>query len=522
MATLPDGLGSAEDLKKRFAIAKTRRELWRSILQDMYDFCLPNRETFNFHTPGQRKSRHLFDSTGVESLQTFVSIITSSLTPDSSKWMKYEAGSDIPEEDKKNINKELEKATDAFFKHMSHSDFPSQVNVSHQDMAISTGCLMVEQGNDIDEPLLKFTAIPLSELYIEPTSLARIHTFWREYDVKAQEILIKFPEADIPSKLKKIIEKSPMADVKIVDGSQVFNFKTKTYHQVVMWENEILFTQSYGTSAPGIIYRWSKVAGESYGRGPADMAMSDIRSLNKVKEYMLMGAALTLMPPMMGVSDTIFNPHTASLTPGSIIAVSSVDKAPLKTIEMGGDLRLAQFEVEEMKNNIRKLFFADPLGDITDPVRSATENIIRQQEMLKKRGANLGRLKSEFIFPLVERVTHILSDAGKIPPIKMDGREVTLKMSSPLASMEQTENIDNVVVFLNIMQNLPEQVQLLGASLESVPSYLQENLNLPEEFARSKEQIEAAQQTIIESAQNELAQGGPPGAPPPQGAPPVG
>lgn len=507
MITLPPGLGGAEDIKKRFSAAAERRDMWRSILQDMYDFCIPNRETFNFHSPGTRKARHLFDSTGVEALQSFVSVITASLTPNSSKWMKYEAGSDIPDNEKKKVNQALEDATSTFFKHLSHSDFQSQVNISHQDMAISTGCLMIEQGNDIDEPLLKFTAIPLAELYIEPTSMPRIHTFFRKHAIKAQEVKLKFPEAEISEKLQKQIDKAPTSDVVIIDGGQVFNFKDKTYHQIVMWDGEIIFHQSYGTSPPGVIYRWSKVSGETYGRGPADMAMADIRTINKVKELILKNAALVLSPPILAESDTIFNPHTARIQPGVILAVSNIDKAP-RPLEVGGDIRVGQFILEDLKANIQKVFFADPLGDVTDPVRSATENIIRQQEMLKKRGANFGRLQSEFIFQLVDRVTQILVNAGKIPAIKVDGRDVTLKMESALSSMEQQENIDNVLMFLNIMQGLPEQVQLLGASLESVPQFIVENLNLPEKLARTEDQIKAAQKQLVAQAQQAQQQGG--------------
>lgn len=513
MITLPNGLGSAEDIKKRFSVASERRQLWRSILQDMYDFCIPNRETFNFHSPGSRKSRHLFDSTGVEALQTFVSVITSSLTPESSKWMKYEAGSDIPDEEKKGVNEQLELATKIFFKNMSHSDFSSQVNIAHQDMAISTGCLMIEEGNDIDEPLLKFTAIPLSELYIEPTSLSRIHTFFRKHSIKAQEVTIKFPGAEISEKLQKIIDNSPTSDIEIIDGSQVFNFKDKTYHQIVLWDNEVIFHQEYGDSAPGIIYRWSKIAGETYGRGPADMAMADIRTINVVKEYLLKNAALTLSPPLMGASDGIFNPHTVRVTPGSVMTVSDVANPPLVPLQVGGDIRVGQFVLEDLKANIQKVFFADPLGDITDPVRSATENVIRQQEMLKKRGANFGRLQSEFIFPMVARITKILVGAGKLPDIKVDGRDVTLKMASTLSSVEQSENVNNVLMYVNSIQALPEQVQMMGASLESVPQFLVENLNLPEKLARTEDQIKAAQQQILDQAQEQGADGSSPTGP---------
>jgi len=506
MITLPPGLGSAEDIKKRFAKAQERRELWRSILQDMYDFCIPNRETFNFHNPGQRKSRHLFDSTAPEAVNTFVSMITSSTTPDDAKWMNYEAGTDIPDNERKDVDKALEKATEVFSKFMSHSDFHNQINISHQDMAISTGCLMIEEGNNLDEPLLKFTAIPLPELYLEPTSMPKVHTFFRKYCVKAQEIELKFPEADISDKLRKLIDNSPTTDVEIVDGSQVFNFKTKTYHQVVMWDSEVIFHQDYGDTPPGIIYRWSKVAGETYGRGPVDMVMADIRTVNKVKEYTLKSAALTLSPPLLAVSDGIFNPHTARVEPGTIMPVSSIDS--VSVLQVGGDLRVGAFIIEDLQANIRKGLFADPLGEVNDPVRSATENILRNQEMIKKRGANFGRLKSEFITPLVARVTEILVKNGKIAPFKVDGREVALKIESPVASSEQQKNVDNVALFMSLLQGMPEEEQRIGAALESVPEFLVKNLNLPEELARSKEDIEKIKQQLLEQAQSLAAEGG--------------
>jgi len=422
--------------------------------------------------------------------------------------MKYEAGADIPEDDKKRVDQGLEAATETFFKYLSYSDFHSQINTSHQDMSLSTGCIIIEEGDDIDEPLLKISSIPLAELYIEPTSMARPHTFFRKHSVKAQEIMLKFPEAQLSDKQRETIARNPSSDVDIIDGGQVFNFEDKTYHQIVMWDDAVIFHQSYEKSAPGVIYRWSKVSGETHGRGPVDMAMADIRTVNKVKEYLLKNAALTLTPPLLGVSDSIFNPHSARIAPGTIMAVSSTDN--LKALDVGGDLRVGQFVIEDLQANIRKIMFADPLGDITDPVRSATENIIRNQDMIKKRGANFGRFKSEFMVPFVNRCTDILVKRGKIAPIKTDGREVALKTTSVMGNAEQQENIDNALVYLNSLQALPPEEQRIGANLEAIPSFLVKNLNLPEELARSADQIRTIKEELKQAMAQQQQQGGQP------------
>jgi hypothetical protein len=49
------GLGSVTDMLKRFDVARKRWNLWRSLHQEAYDFAAPERETFRFRSPGQRK-----------------------------------------------------------------------------------------------------------------------------------------------------------------------------------------------------------------------------------------------------------------------------------------------------------------------------------------------------------------------------------------------------------------------------------------------------------------------------------
>jgi len=68
---LPKGLGSVEDLVSRIKSARERWELWRSLHQEAYDYSMPDRETYRFHSPGQRKNRHVFDSTATLGISQF-------------------------------------------------------------------------------------------------------------------------------------------------------------------------------------------------------------------------------------------------------------------------------------------------------------------------------------------------------------------------------------------------------------------------------------------------------------------
>lgn len=512
MADIPKGLGSLNDLLKRFGAARQRRELWRSLYQDAYDYAIPQKETFNFHAPGERKNRHVYDSTAVNGVEKFASRVMSSLTPPWMQWMDFQAGSDIPEDQRDAVNQQLEDFTKIFFNYLNHSDFSMQSNEADMDLAIGTGALMVEEGDEsVGEPLLKFTSIPLSELYLEPSAGPRIETFWRKHYIEARSVARRWPDGDYGNQLTKLMENEPDAKVDIIDGI-LFNPQDGMFWQVVIYEagKQVIFSQAF-ESNPGIVYRWSVIPGETYGRGPVIKVLPDILTANKVKEFILKNAALAVAGVYTGVDDGIFNPYTARIHPGTILPVSSnaSTNPTLRPLERSGDFNVAGIVLEDLHANINKALFADPLGDVTDPVRSATENIIRQQEMLRNAGASFGRLKTEKLEPLVRRCVDILKKNGKLPDIRVDGREVTLRMASPLAKAEQQENFTNYQLWMSSLQALPPEIQAASVQLENIPTWTAEQLGLPTgELVRTEEEIAEIQKAVAQQAQAQIEGGG--------------
>ena len=164
--------------------------------------------------------------------------------------------------------------------------------------------------------------------------------------------------------------------------------------------------------------------------------------------------------------------------------------------------------LEDLRENIRKALFIEPLGDITDPVRSATEITIRQQEMLKNAGASIGRLKSELIEPLVRAVVDILSSLGKMAPIIVDGKEVTIKQMSPLAKAEDLEDFQNSQLWWSNVAQLPPEVMMGSVKIEDLPRFWQQKLGVPANLVRSNEEREALAQQVQQAAEIQLEQGG--------------
>ena len=216
--SLPSELGGMSTVLKRFGKAKERRELWRSLLQEAYDFALPQKETFNFHSPGQKKNRHIYDSTAVMGVRTYAARIQSAHTPPWKHWMNFVAGTDTPKKERDAVNAKLEESTEIFFNHLDESDYSNQSTESDQDLAISTGAMFFEEGNELaGEPLFKFTSIPLAQLYLEAGDGAK-NTGWREHEVEARNVPLMWPQGDFGKDLNDKIEKSPDEKVKIINA----------------------------------------------------------------------------------------------------------------------------------------------------------------------------------------------------------------------------------------------------------------------------------------------------------------
>ncbi|MHC1627742.1 MAG: portal protein, partial [Candidatus Nezhaarchaeales archaeon] len=374
----------ANDLKRiKGAIALW--DMWRSLHQEASDFSCPNRETFNDYSAGQRKNRHVYDSTAVIGLQQFSNRIQSSLMPPWVEWLNFVAGDEIPEIEKTNADKLLEQITKQFFSVINHSNFYTEIAPALVDLGIGTGAIAIEENPLGATSPIRFVNIPLAELYLEKPSGGAVENVWRKQKVKPEHIKQLWPQAKMTSKLEDMAKKPDSAEVILWNG-QVYDPETKMYEHKVIYEAEKheVFSQKFEEKRI-LVFRWHVTPQEVYGRGPIIQMLPDIRTVNIMQEFILRNAAIQTSGVYTGVNDGIFNPHTARIAPGSIIPVSSNASAnpTLTPMTPSGNIGISDAILEKIQANINKALFSNPLGDMADPTKTATEIMIRNQEMLK-------------------------------------------------------------------------------------------------------------------------------------------
>lgn len=509
MADIPKGLGSFEDLLKRFNKAQGRWELWRSIHQEAFDYAAPERETFRFRTPGQRKNRHIFDSTAALGLAQFASRMQGSLVPSWQQWINFTAGDDIDKGERESVDKQLEDSTDKFFSHINHSNFSTEITPTFSDLGIGTGGIMVEENAFGDDTVLKFTNVPLAELYPEMPASGPVQSTWRKQAVEPRNIKATWPEADLPQDIEEKIKRNDSNNIDIITG-MLFNPEDGLYHQLVLYPpaKKVIFAQAFNTKRL-IVTRWHVTPGEVFGRGPIMCVLPDIRTVNKVKQFMLENAALQMAGVYTGVSDGVFNPHTVRIAPGSVIPVTNngTQNPSIAPLPLSGNIGLGDLVIEDLQGNIRRALFVDPLGEVTDPVKSATEMMLRSQEALKNQGASIGRQMSELLTPITEAVVDILKTRGEMPDFRVDGREVAIKQQSPLAKAEDLDDFQNSQVWFQNIAALPQEIVAASVKIEDLPNYWADKLGVPASLLRDETERQKLADTVTQAAEAGLEGG---------------
>ena len=146
---------------------------------------------------------------------------------------------------------------------------------------------------------------------------------------------------------------------------------------------------------------------------------------------------------------------------------------------------------------------------------TATEVIERTERTLRLLGPTLGRLQSEFLGPMIERIFGVLSRAGKLPlaPEILSEQQLKIEYVSPLARAQrqtETQGIMRTLEFIGPIAGMdPQAAQIVKgadtvrhiAELNGVPPKLLKSDDDLMEEAKAQQQAMAAQQQMMQGAQ---------------------
>ncbi len=490
-------------LLKGYSIANRDRENWLSLWQDCYDYAFPQRLGFYDQAPGQSETEEIYDSSPVTAVDEFASRMQAGLTPPFAKWFEFKAGSEVPEQNRAEVDRSLDEVSNYTWEILQASNLDQELHEAYYDLAVGSATMLVEEG-DAEQPI-RFTALPQNEVVLGAGPFGKVDTQFRVRRLTLESIKIIWEKASVSEEMERMARGDPEYKFKIIECVKR-NWKersTETYDfSIACAEPEHLLLENTfkgDGSQPLISFRWSKAAGETYGRGPLLSALPDIRVLNEVVKLGLENGALAITGMWQADDDGVINPDTIELIPGTIIP-RAMGSRGLEPLQSPGNFDMGQFILNDMRHNIRKAMFNEQLGAPEGTPMSATEVHERMADLARTIGSAYGRLHTEMVTPILRRVVHILKKQGKINVPKVNGREVKIVNVSPLAQAQHNENVARVARWLELMNaGFGPQMTNVVVKAEEAASYVGKQIGVPDKLIRDKAEMQQIQQAIQET-----------------------
>ena len=486
--------GLAKNYLQRYEKAKSHRQLFENLFDECYEFALPQREGFTKLSPGQRRDDRIFDETAVVGVQEFASRLQNGICPNFARWADFVAGSEVEGIDEDRINNELDEVTEYVFEIIQNSNFGQEAHESFLDLAVGTGCLLVEEGDAINP--VRFNAVPLPQIVLENGPDDRIDHVYRERELRMRDLPIAYPKAVLSVDMASKVMNQPDRKCKIIEiVCRLYdkpNVERHAFYVVTKEDGELLYEEEFegAGSNPFVCFRWSKAAGEVYGRGPLVNSLSAIKTTNLTIELVLENAQMAISGIYQMDDDGVINTDTINLIPGTIIPKSPTSSG-LQPIRAAGSFDVANLILSDMRNNIKRALYNDMLGDPNRTPATATEVAERMADLSRRIGSAFGRLQAEFIQPVLQRVVYILKKQGRIEVPTLNGREVKVRSVSPLAQAQANQDIASIDRFLEMVGGRfgPQMVNLLVSS-EEAATYLAKKFGVPDTLIRDAAQRE--------------------------------
>ncbi|MEZ7198667.1 portal protein [Pseudodesulfovibrio karagichevae] len=494
----------ARSLLTRFSGLEEARRPWVGSWQELTEYMLPRKNSFGGlggHTLGRGRAgdERIFDSTPLHALELLASSLGGLLTNPSLPWFDISV-KDRAVGDGDEVRAFLQEARERMVAVFNSEDtgFQAHVHELYLDAALLGTAVMYVEADPTT--MVRFSSRPLGEVFVAESARGRVDTVYRKYEVTARQAIQEWGAACSDETQRKG-EDRPEEPVEVLHavfprmdrdpagfGSAHFPFAS-VYLEV---KNSHVLEESGYLEMPYMVPRWAKAAGETYGRGPGQTALSDVRVLNAMARTALMAAEKMSDPPLMVPDDGFLGPVRSG--PGGLSYYRAGSSDRIEPLPVNVDLRAAEEMMNGRRESIRRIFLGDQLAP-EGPAVTATEAVIRQAEKMRVLGPVLGRLQTEFLGPLVRRVFRIMLRGGALPPfpegLSPDALEV--RYTSPVSRAQKQYEAQGLAQVMEYLSPLVGGQDAFGImdnfDTDRVARHVTELFNTPSDYLKSEERV---------------------------------
>ncbi len=455
---------NAEKIVKRYDRLKSIRGTWDSHWREIAELVYPRRDDFDTkRSPGEKRMTKVFNSTAIQANELLASgLVGLNINPATTWFRANTEGMD------ETVKRWLDNAAKVMLEEINASSsgfYTAAYEFFLEFGAFGTAGMFIDENEQKNG--LMFQSRALSEIVVAENSDGMIDTIYRRFEWTVQQIKDRWPKVDSKSVNKAI--KAEKWDQKFFiihciqprknreqDKKTADNMPIESAY--VLQVDKTLLEESGFEEMPLPVGRFYKSPMETYGRSPAMTALPDVKMLNEIMKTTIKAAQKSVDPPLIVPNDGFLNPLRT--VPGG---VNVFDGSPgeaigqLPSANPGIGLDFVTF----LEDKIRSIFFVDQLQFAGGAQMTATEVLQRTEEKLRLMGPILGRVQSEFLGPVLDRVFGILNRQGRFGtapeglPAKFDF-EFTGQVAQAQRQQESNGFLRAVEVLSPLLQLQPE------------------------------------------------------------------
>lgn len=483
-AYTPRQIGQREAEQVRDVMQEfTQMQVWRNQFamqwEESSQLILPtSRNTFyyqNFNWPGQKKTDAQIDASGGLALHRFCAIADSLVTPRNMKWHGLRADDEELMKDRQ-VQLWFENTTRTLFKHRyaRSANFAGQNYNNWQSLGAFGNATMYIDAYDGrwhgGQRGLRYRAVPLGETFYGENHQGQVDRMIRWFRLTAQQAVQKWGIEALPANLRAPLAQSSQWPYNFVhcvrprgdfdpDRLDVKGMPFSSCY--VSIEGQCMMQPEGGYRVfPFAVSRYDQTPNEVYGRGPAQIVLPALKTLNAEKRVFLKQGHRAADPVLLTADDGIvdFSLRPGSLNKGGV----TPDGRALVHALVTGDIQISEKMMGEERGLIEDTFLVSLFKVLTEhPDMTATQVI----ELVNEKGMlvapTLGRQHDEYVGSMVEREIDLLSAMGLLEPMPPRLRAARghyrVVDTSPLAMAARA---NEAAGFIRVVESVKELVNI--------------------------------------------------------------
>lgn len=402
---------------------------------------------------GERRHDEIFDSTAPFSVELLASGMMSFTMPSSERWFNLGLVG-VPVTRLNRTQKTvLERRSDILYSVFKNprAGFQTAMHENMLDLFVFGTSVTFEQwipqlGHNL------YRTYPLADCFIDVNQWGKPDTIYRDTRMTKRQIMLQWPKAELGETVLKAKPTDTFTVVHATQPKDEVGFEKQSPRRFpwasfyFILEDGKVVEQSGFESFPYMVARWSKIAGEIYGRSPTMSVLPDIQMINRMVKEMIVAAQLSNRPPIVLDDDGFMLP--ISYRPGALIFKERGTEFP-QPLNSGIQPNITFEMMSQSREMIRQAFLINFLQlELKKERQTVLETADRRDEGLRMISPLIERMQVELVGPVIDRTSVSLEAKNLLPELPGGMKNSEIIYNSPAARAQLSNQIIEMQQFI--------------------------------------------------------------------------